>query len=134
MAQQKVPLPHGMVFGQRPDTSGNMDASALRDYMGVKKRITSKLKGKVVKVIKEKGGWFEMDAGNGETIRANFKDYNVTLPSDIEGRTVIIQGVAKRWFTAAENQHFAGDTATYKNNGRLKHKISFEVKGLMVYQ
>ncbi|RZA00309.1 MAG: DUF4920 domain-containing protein [Sphingobacteriaceae bacterium] len=133
-AQQPVPLPHGMVFGDKPDTSNSMAASKLRDFIGVKKRISTVLKGTIVKVTKEKGGWFELDAGDNNTISAHFKNYNVTLPAAIKGRVVIIDGVAKRQFSAAKDQHFAGDTITYKTGGQLHRKIDFEVKGLMVYQ
>ncbi|MEO6149298.1 MAG: DUF4920 domain-containing protein, partial [Mucilaginibacter sp.] len=86
------------------------------------------------KVTKEKGGWFVLDAGNGKTISANFKNYDVTLPVAIKGRVVIVEGVAKRQFRADEDQHFAGDTVTYKTGAKLKQQLSFEVKGLMVYQ
>lgn len=131
-AQQ--PLPHGMVFGTKPDTAGAMDASRLRNYMDKKKRITTVIKGKVLKVNAEKGGWFEIDAGKNRPVAAHFKDYNVTLPAEIKGRTVIVNGVAVRSFLADDNQHFAGDTVSYKADAKLQRRISFEVKGLMVYQ
>lgn len=130
-AQQ--PLPHGMVFGTKPDTARAMDASQLREYMGTKKRISTVLKGKIVKVTTEKGGWFEIKAGK-RTLTAHFKDYNVTLPKEIAGRTVIIDAVAFRRFMADDSQHYAGDTTTYKTDEKLRRQISLEVKGLMVYK
>ncbi|RYY33659.1 MAG: DUF4920 domain-containing protein [Sphingobacteriaceae bacterium] len=130
-AQQ--PLPHGMVFGTKPDTAGAMDAVRLREYMGTKKRISTVIKGKVVKVITEKGGWFEIEAGK-RTLMAHFKDYGVILPKEIAGRIVIIDAVAFRRFTADDSQHFAGDTITYRTDEKLKRRISLEVKGLMVYK
>ncbi|MEO6499250.1 MAG: hypothetical protein ABIN95_09565, partial [Mucilaginibacter sp.] len=53
-AQQHTPLPHGMIFGDKPDASNAMDAAKLKSFMGLKKRITTVLKGTIVKVTKEK--------------------------------------------------------------------------------
>ena len=133
-AQQTVPLPHGMIFGTKPDTANAMEVSKLRDFMGKKTRISTVLKGAIIKVIHEKGGWFELDAGNNRAIAAHFKNYNVNLPAAIQNRVVIVECVAKKHFLADDKQHFAGDTVTYKTDAVSRQKISLEVKGLMVYQ
>lgn len=136
IAQKHVPLPHGMVFGEKPDTITLMHASKLEAFIGNKTRITTAISGKVIKVIKEKGGWFEMDAGNKRVIAAHFTNAGVNLPRQVAGRTVIISGVAAKQFIADDLQHMAGDTV----NGKKQHKvntspsrrISFEVKGLLI--
>lgn len=102
--------------------------------MGEKKRITTSVKGTVEKVTEEKGGWFVIHASNGMPIYAHFRDFNVTLPKQIKGRVVIISGVAKREFTADDQQHFAGDTINYSTTSKMSKAINFEVKGLMVYK
>ena len=77
-----------------------------------------------------------MDGGNGKIINAHFKDYNITLPLQLKGRTVIIGGVAQRQFIADDRQHFAGDTVNQKKQQRVKtnplQRVTFEVTGLMV--
>ena len=77
-----------------------------------------------------------MDAGNGKTIKAHFKNYNVNLPEAIKDRTVIIQGVAQKQFIADDLQHFAGDTVKGKKqhtvNTNPKQRIDFEVRGLII--
>lgn len=136
IAQKRVPLPHGMIFGEKPDTITLMPASKLEAFMGKKTRITTAITGKVIKVTKEKGGWFEMDAGNNRVITAHFSNAGINLPHQAAGRTVIISGVAAKQFIADDLQHMAGDTV----NGKKQHKvntnpdrrISFEVKGLMI--
>ena len=136
IAQKHVPLPHGMVFGEKPDTVALMPASQLESFMGKKTRITTAISGKVIKVTKEKGGWFEMDAGNKRVIAAHFTNAGVNLPRQLAGRTVIISGIAAKQFIADDLQHMAGDTV----NGKKQHKVntnpdrrlSFEVKGLMI--
>jgi hypothetical protein len=104
--------------------------------MGGKIRQTTALVGKIIKVTKEQGGWFEMDAGGGKIIAAHFKNYNIKLPGAITGRTVIIEGVAQRLLTADDMQHFAGDTVTgakqHQDKVNPKARLTFEVWGLMV--
>jgi hypothetical protein len=135
-AQKHIPIPHGMVYGQKPDTLTVMAAYKVEAFMGKKTRITTAIEGKVLRVTKTKGGWFEMDAGDGKIIAAHFKDYNVTLPKELTGRTVIIDGVAQKLFIADDLQHLAGDTVTGKKQHQVKtdpkRKVTFEVKGLLV--
>ncbi|SEO87783.1 protein of unknown function [Mucilaginibacter gossypiicola] len=138
IAQKHVPLPHGMVFGEKPDTITLMQASKLETFMGKKTRITTAITGKVIKVIKEKGGWFELDAGKNRVIGAHFTNAGINLPKQLAGRTVIISGIAAKQFIADDLQHMAGDTVSgkkqHKVNTNSGRKISFEVKGLMIDQ
>ncbi|SDE54383.1 protein of unknown function [Mucilaginibacter pineti] len=135
-AQKHVHLPHGMVYGKRPDTMALQDAKKIEAFMGKKTRISTTIEGKVTRVTKEKGGWFELDAGDGRIIAAHFSDYNINIPANLAGRTVIIEGVAAKQFIADDLQHMAGDTVTGKKQHQVKtdpkKRIVFEVKGLMV--
>ena len=135
-AQKHVPLPHGTVYGAKPDTGAMQDAAKLEAFMGKKTRISTTVKGKVLKVTKQKGGWFTIDAGNGKVIAAHFKVYNITIPADLQGRYIVADGVAEKQFLADDLQHFAGDTVSGKKQHAVKtnakHKLIFEVNGLMV--
>jgi len=131
LAQKKVALPHGMVYGSKPSTVAMMQASKLEAFMGNRTRTSASISGKVIKVTKPKGGWFTLDAGNGRTIAAHFKNYNVTLPKELKGREVIISGVAFKQFTADDQQQLAGSREhAVKTNP--KKRLMFEVVGLMV--
>ncbi|SDP88822.1 protein of unknown function [Mucilaginibacter sp. OK268] len=135
-AQQHTPLPHGMVYGEKPNTQAMMNAAKLEGFMGKKTRISTTIEGRVIRVIHKKGGWFELDAGEGKVITAHFKDYNINIPGNLTGRMVIIEGVAQKQFIADDLQHLAGDTVTGKKQHQVKtntkRKLTFEVKGLMV--
>lgn len=135
-AQKHTPLPHGMVYGQKPDTNTMMPASKLEDFMGKKTRITTAITGKVIKVTNEKGGWFEIDAGNERIISAHFYNAGVNIPKELAGRTVIISGIAAKQFIADDLQHLAGDTVSGKKQHHVKtdpkRRVNFEVKGLVV--
>ena len=135
-AQKQTPLPHGMIYGTKPDSSAMQEATKLEAFMGKKTRISTTIKGRVIKVTKQKGGGFTIDAGKGKIIAAHFKNYDVTIPKALSGRYIITQGVAAKQFMADDLQHFAGDTVTGKKQHttktNAKHVLSFEVTGLMV--
>ncbi|HVW16215.1 MAG TPA: DUF4920 domain-containing protein [Mucilaginibacter sp.] len=135
-AQTRASLAHGTIFGSKPDTTGVMAASKVEGFMDNKARISVSIRGKVTKVTKSKGGWFEMDAGNGRTIRAHFKNYGVNIPASLAGHTVVLDGIAAKQFIADDGQHFAGDTVNgkkqHKVNTNPKRRLTFEVKGMMV--
>jgi len=128
--QKHTPLPHGMVFGTSPDTSNMMGAAKLEPYMGNRTRVSTTIEGKVIKVTQPKGGWFEIDAGNGKIIAAHFKVYNIMLPADLAGRMVIIEGVAQKQYIADDLQHFAGDTV----NGEKQHIVKTNPKRILVFE
>ncbi|HEX3385808.1 MAG TPA: DUF4920 domain-containing protein, partial [Mucilaginibacter sp.] len=112
-------------------TSGAMDITKLEEFMGAKARVSVAIKGKILKVTKEKGGWFTMDEGKGQTIAAHFKNYNVTIPSSLAGRTVIVDGVASKQFVADDQQHLAGNAGSGKASSKRK-AIAFAVNGMFV--
>jgi len=136
VAQKHSLLQHGLVFGDRPGTTAMVDASKLEAYMDKKIRISTTIRGKVIKVTKQKGGWFNIDAGNGRIIAAHFKNYGINIPAGLQGKMVIVEGVAQKQIIADDLQHFAGDTVTGKKQHSLKidpkRGLTFEVKGLMV--
>lgn len=135
-AQKKVALPHGMVYGKKPSIIAPIAANTLERMMGPKVRQTTAITGKIIRVTKEKGGWFEMDAGDGKIIAAHFANYNVVLPKQIAGRTVIIEGVAQRLVNPTDLQHFAGDTVKGAKEHQQKtdpmRRLTFEVQGLFI--
>ena len=135
-AQTNKGLVHGTTFGTKPDTTAIVTAPKLEAFMAQKTRITIAVKGKVLKVTKQKGGWFDLDAGNGKVIAVHFKTYNINIPADLKGRTVIAAGVAQKQFIADDLQHFAGDTVKGKKQHDVKtnpkRRLTFEATGLMV--
>lgn len=135
-AQQKSALTHGSIYGAKPAQTAPLAADKLEAYMGKRTRISTTIKGEVIRVTKQKGGWFDIDGGNGKIIAAHFKKYNVSIPADLKDHTVIITGVAQKQFIADDQQHFAGDTVKGKKQHDVKtdtnHKLTFEVTGLMV--
>ncbi len=135
-AQQHTVLTHGSTFGSKPDQSSVIAAGKLETFMAKKTRISTSVKGTVLKVTKEKGGWFDLDAGNGKVIAVHFKSVDINIPADLKGHTVLVGGTAQKQFIADDEQHFAGDTVKGKKQHNVKtdpkRKLSFEATGLVV--
>jgi hypothetical protein len=128
---QHTPIPHGTVYGTKPEGAGLVFADNLEKSMGTRVTIVTSVKGKVLKVTQQKGGWFTIDATNGKVIYAHFKDYGVTIPAELAGRTIMADGVATKQFTADDKQHLAGSTATNSKDAS-KQSLKFAVTGLIV--
>jgi len=135
-AQKNTALPHGATFGTKPDTTAIVTAARLEAFMAQKTRISVTVRGKVINVTKQKGGWFNLDAGSGKVIAAHFKNIDINIPAALKGQHVIVEGVAQKQFIADDMQHFAGDTAKGKKQHSVKtnpnHRLIFEATGLMV--
>jgi len=136
LAQQKTALPHGTVYGVKPTSTAFIAAANLETYMNKKVRISTTIKGRIIRITKPRGGWFDIDAGKGKVIAAHFKNIGTNLPAGLKGKTVIVEGVAEKQFIADDLQHFAGDTVKGKKQHTVKtdpkHMLTFEVTGLMV--
>ena len=131
---QSQPLPRNMVFGKKPSTKGLIMANKLEAFIGKRARINVSISGLVTLVTKSKGGWFDIDAGNGKVITAHFKNYNINIPTSLKNHYIVAEGVAAKQFIAADSQHFAGDKDNHGHRTKpvKKQVITFEVKGLRV--
>jgi len=135
-AQRHSALSHGTIFGTKPNDIATIKAVNLETYMSKKARISTTVSGRVTRVIKTKGGWFDIDAGHGKVIAAHFRNYNVTIPEGLKGKYIIADGIAEKQFIADDMQHIAGDTVKGKKQHHVKtnpkHRLTFAVTGLMV--
>lgn len=95
------------------------------------------LRGTVTSVCKMKGCWMELDQGNGEHLRVDFKDYALFMPKDLPGKEVIIRGLASKKTLSVESlRHFAEDAG--KSNEEIEEiteprtSLSFEADGVLI--
>jgi hypothetical protein len=119
----------GKIYGSKPTGGEIIEASKLDAFMGNKPRISTSIRGVVVKVTKTQGGWFTINAGGGKLVAAHFSKYDVTIPTGLAGHTVMVEGVAEREFAADDSQHLAGQKAQHATNSK---QLTFEVTGLQV--
>lgn len=68
------------------------------------------LRGEVNEVCQAKGCWMTIAAGNGEEMMVKFKDYGFFMPKDINGREVVMHGMAYYQITPVDElRHYAED-------------------------
>lgn len=126
-AQDKKPL-HGKVYGNKPGAV-IVNADKLESYIAARSRMQTTIRGKVLNVVKEKGGWFTIDAGNGKTIAAHFAKYDVEIPAGLKDCTVVVEGIAQRQSALTSQQKLAGEKQA---SDKTTNQLSMEVTGLMV--
>lgn len=68
------------------------------------------VKGKVVEVCEKKGCWLTVETDNNERFFVKMKDYAYFVPTALEGKNVVLEGVAEsKVVTVDELKHYAED-------------------------
>lgn len=135
-AQAPVAL-NGQSFGDGV-TAGEIKAVAtVPAALGEQTSTTMKITGEVVEVCKKKGCWMTLKMPNGEPMRVTFKDYAFFMPKDIVGKTVALDGVAKKQtISKSQLQHYAKDAKKSPEEiAKItadKDEIAFEAKGVVI--
>lgn len=114
LAKLEVPQEEYESFGERISASNSISADEMKlKYAALKPgdTIKAKFSTTVNSVCKMKGCWMTLELpGLDEEPMVKFKDYGFFVPKDIEGRTVIVEGIAFIEETSVEDQkHFAMD-------------------------
>jgi hypothetical protein len=126
-AQDNKPL-HGKVIGKKPGAV-IVNADKLESYIATRSRMQTTIKGKVLNVVKEKGGWFTIDAGKNKVIAAHFAKYDTDIPAGLKGCTVVVEGIVQRQSALSSQQKLAGKR---QPGDKTTNQLSMEVTGLMV--
>jgi hypothetical protein len=128
---------NGQSFGEGV-TAGNLKpVSSIPSVMADKTVADMKITGEVLEVCKKKGCWMTLKTTDGEPMRVTFKDYAFFMPKDIVGKTVALDGVAKKQtISKAQLQHYAKDAKKSPEEiakiNADKDEIAFEAKGVVI--
>ncbi|MDM1295425.1 DUF4920 domain-containing protein [Sphingobacterium sp. N143] len=100
----------GVNYGKGIVATNAISIAKLEKELKGKNVYTGKFQGKVIEVCKKKGCFMTLQRDGDEPIMVRFKDYGFFMPSDIVGKTVIVEGIAKKKEIAvASLQHTAKD-------------------------
>ncbi len=127
----------GQSFGEGVKQGDFVAATQVDSKLGKSNKAEMKVKGEVVTVCKKKGCFVKLKTGNNETMHVKFKDYAFFLPKDIEGKTIVIDGVAERKVTSVDElRHYAEDAKKSPEEiakiTKPKKEIVFEAKGVVI--
>lgn len=107
---QLTPAKAGITYGVSINEKEAISAEDLSNALINKDEFTGKIKGKVVSVCQKKGCWMKLVNLKGEEIMIKFLDYGFFVPSDIEGKEIVLNGIAKKSVTSISKlQHYAKD-------------------------
>ncbi len=96
--------------GKKIEATGALSLTELVSKMEGKKEMPVKVQGAIEAVCKAKGCWMTLDRGNDKTMRVTFKDYGFFVPKDCNGKSAVVEGIAKIDTTSVETlRHFAED-------------------------
>ncbi|CAN5421556.1 hypothetical protein BH23BAC1_BH23BAC1_27030 [soil metagenome] len=97
-------------YGEQFQEENPIQITLIQEALENKDSLYIQAQGKIEKVCQKKGCWMQVGLGNGETMMVTFKDYGFFVPADIEGKSVVFEGVAKKEITSVETlRHYAED-------------------------
>lgn len=133
----KVSADKGSVFGAKVTEEGAVSADLLAENLNTTGQ-TKELKvvGKVKEVCKAEGCWVRMETKEG-SILVKMKDHSFLVPVELEGKTIVADGVATfKETSVAQLRHFAEDAGKSKEEiekiTEPKKEIVFQAKGIIV--
>jgi hypothetical protein len=110
------PAVAGTVYGTLGDNGKTVAVDQLENSF-VKNKYTGKITGKVVEVCQEMGCWINLEKPDGSTVLAKAKDHGFTMPKDIVGKTVVVEGEASlKKISEAQRRHYAEDAGKSKED------------------
>ena len=124
-------------FGEVITKKGAVSAKKLPQKLEDAESLDIKVKGVITEVCQAKGCWMTMDVGDDELMRVKFKDYGFFIPKDAAGKTVIIQGVAKKEIVGVDElKHLAEDAGKSEKEinsiKEPKEELTFLAEGVII--
>lgn len=135
----KVPADAGATFGQSTTAENAITVEQLFTLMKSNeknKEVAIKLKGVVTEVCKMEGCWIKVQSPDG-SMMVKMKDHKFLVPVILNGKTIVIDGIADEKLTSIEQlRHFAEDAGKSKAEiakiTEPKREIVIQAKGILV--
>lgn len=133
----KTPATPGTVFGEKITAENATAVSELPNLMADKQMTDVKIEGRVLDVCPKKGCWLSLEMPDKSVTFVKFKDYGFFVPLELIGRTVVVEGQAKKIETSvAELKHYAEDAKKSKEEIEAitepKKEIRLTANGVLV--
>jgi hypothetical protein len=132
-----VPADAGTSFGSTTTADGAVNASELSNFLSNKESGNIKVIAKVVDVCPKKGCWVSLEMADKSTVMVKMKDYGFFVPLKMIGKTVVVDGVAKKITTSVDElKHYAEDAKKSKEEIAAitspKEEIRLTATGILV--
>jgi len=139
--QQEAVMPTTLSsFGMQIDENSVLSAAKMSEKyadMKVSDTIQTKFVATVTEVCQSKGCWMRLELEDGQETMVRFKDYGFFMPKDIEGKEVIVNGLAFVEEMSIEDQkHYAKDAGKSASDiakiEATKKTLGFEADGVLL--
>jgi len=136
----QVPADKGSAFGAKVSLEKVLSVDELYSAMGDKKEGNKKMevtfKGIVTDVCQMEGCWIKVKSSDGKMM-VRMKDHAFKVPLVLNGKTVIIGGIAEEKIISVEQlRHYAEDAGKSKEEieaiKESKKEIVVQAKGILV--
>ncbi len=133
----KTPATPGTTFGEAITADKAIAVSELPAIMADKQIADVKIEGKVLDVCPKKGCWMSLEMPDKSTVLVKFKDYGFFVPLEMIGKTVVLEGQAKKIETSVDElKHYAEDAKKSKEEiaaiTEPKKEIRLTANGVLV--
>ena len=129
----------GNTYGEAIKADGAIAVAELPKKLVNEEPVPTKIKAKVTDVCPKKGCWISLDMPDSTKVFVKMKDYGFFVPTDMIGKTVVLDGEAvMKTATVAELQHYAEDAKKSKEEiaaiTKPQKEIRFTAKGILVVE
>ncbi len=134
-----VPAETGSTFGETIKAEGAMSVEEMIKYVESRnegEKVEVKIQGVVTKVCEKEGCWIKVKSPNGDMM-VKMKDHKFLVPVALNGKTVVIEGIAQQKVTSVkELKHYAEDAGKSKKEidaiKEPKKELVMQAKGILV--
>lgn len=133
----KTPATPGTTFGEVITADKAIPAAELPAIMADKQMADVKIEGKVLDVCPKKGCWLSLEMPDKSVTFVKFKEYAFFVPLELIGKTVVVEGQAKKIETSVDElKHYAEDAKKSKEEiaaiTEPKKEIRLTANGVLV--
>lgn len=133
----KTPATPGSTFGEVITAHNAIQVAELPALLADKQIADVKIEGKVLDVCPKKGCWMSLEMPDKTTLMVKFKDYGFFVPLEMIGKTVVLEGQAKKIETSVDElKHYAEDAKKSKEEiaaiTEPKKEIRLTANGVLV--
>lgn len=127
----------GDTYGAKVSEAGAINITEVPAMLKTKDTLVVKVKAKVESSCAKKGCWMNLIIDDKNSAFVKMKDYGFFVPTEISGKTVVLEGIAFTKITSvAELKHYAEDAkkpqAEIDAITEPKQEIRFLANGIMV--
>jgi len=101
------------VYGENfefKDVKSGPELVALYEDLQTDSNAEVQLRATVTSVCQVKGCWMQLELANGEEARVTFKDYGFFVPTELVGKQVVVNGIARiDTISEKDQKHYAED-------------------------